>query len=66
MTQLPSNLKVNVLKGLGQKMRNPTPLNEANSLQQPKMADQLTARVQKEVNPDFFSKRKTSLTGKLF
>lgn len=66
MNQLPSNVKINVLRGLGQKMRNPSPLKEAQNLQEPKLDNPLTSRVQREVNPDYFPKRKTTLTGKLF
>lgn len=68
MNQLPSNIKLNVLRGLGQKMRNPTssPMQLAQNLPQPKLDNPLTSRVQKEVNPDYFPKRKTTLTGKLF
>lgn len=66
MNQLPSSLKINVLRGLGQKMKNPNPLQTAQSIQQPKMDNPLTSRVQREVNPDYFPKRKTTLTGKLF
>jgi len=59
MNQLPSNIKINVLKGLGKKLLKSPALKT-------KLEKPVTARVQKEVNPDYFSKRKTSLTGKLF
>lgn len=66
MANLPSNIKINVLRGLSNKMRNPSPLKEAKSLAEPKLDNPLTSRVQREVNPDYFPKRKTALTGKLF
>ena len=66
MGQLPTSLKISALRGLGQKMKSPSPLQSASSYTQPKMPNQLNARVKKEIDPDYFPTRKTSLTGKLF
>ena len=67
MTSLPTSLKIGVLRGLGAKpMKDQTPLKVASSFKTPKLGDLMTSRTQKETNPDYFPKRKTSLTGKLF
>lgn len=65
MKQLSSNLKINVLKGLSNKMRS-NPMKDAEFIKEPKMPSTMSARTQRETNPDYFPRRKTPLTGKLF
>jgi len=69
MAQLPTSLKISALRGLGQKMSGGSirsPLQTASNYSQPKMPNQLNARVKKEIDPDYLPTRKTILTGKLF
>lgn len=57
MKALSPNLKINILKNLAKKI---SPSKLEGSFKQP------VATVRKEINPDYSSKKKSILSGKLF
>lgn len=65
MKILPPSMKINALRGLSNKMR-ANPMKDAQFVKEPKMPSLLSSRTEKEINPDYLPKRKTTLTGKIF